>query len=258
MKVTFLGTGTSFGVPVVGCDCPVCRSGDPRNARTRHSLLLEHAGGKLLVDTPPELRLQLVRAAVSGLDAVFLTHTHADHVHGLDDLRIFSARSGEPLPLYVAREFEAELRQRFAYVWDRPDPESAWTPVPELELRAFEDREGLEAAGFTLVPIAFPHGYYRSYGFRVGDLAVVVDAKRVPEDAVPLLTGVRVLIINALWFGDPHPSHFNVEEAVEVARRLGAEHTYLTHLSHRLEHSQLTDRLPPGISPAYDGLSVEM
>lgn len=257
MKVTFLGSGTSFGVPVVGCECPVCTSTDPRNRRFRHALLIERAGARLLVDTPPELRLQLLRAGVRHVDAVFLTHTHADHTHGLDDLRIFSLRSGRPLPLHLAREYQEELRRRFAYIWGSDD-EPGWTVTPELSLRTFEDRQPIEVAGFRLTPVAFPHGGYRSYGFRLGDLAVIVDAKRIPDDAVELLSGVRALIINALWYGNPHPSHFNVEEALEAARSLRAERTYLTHLSHRLEHSALEQALPDGVFPAHDGLVLDL
>lgn len=255
LKLAFLGTGTSFGIPVVGCECRICTSQDQRNRRTRHGLLLQRRGRVLLVDTPPELRLQLVRAGAPHIDAVFLSHPHADHTHGIDDLRIFGFRSRRPLPLFVAEEYVEEVRSRFAYIW-RSETRSEAPTVPDLDLRPFTDRERFEANGFPLMPIAFPHGPYRSYGFRLDDLAVIVDAKAVPEDAVELLTGVRVLVINALWFGNPHPSHLNVEEALEVARRLQAERTYLTHLSHRIEHTELEARLPDGVRAAYDGLEI--
>ena len=258
MKLTFLGTGTSFGVPVPGCGCDVCTSDDPRNRRTRHGLLLEEGGRRLLVDTPPELRLQLVAERVDRLDAVFITHSHADHVHGIDDLRAYTTRIGRQLPVFVASEYVDDLRARFSYFWGpdaRPEPGSS---VPGLDLISFEDRDRVRAAGFDLDVVAFPHGWFRSYGFRVGDLAVIVDAKRVPDDAVPLLRGVEVLVINALWFGDPHPTHFNVEEAVAAAEMLGARTTYLTHLTHRLDHAELEDRLPPGVRPASDGLTIEI
>jgi len=258
MKLTFLGTGTSFGVPVPGCGCRVCTSDDPRNRRTRHGLLLAEGKRRLLVDTPPELRLQLVGAAVKGIDAVFITHAHADHVHGIDDLRAFSARAGAGLPVYVPSEYEDELRTRFSYIWGPDAGPSPGTSVPGLELVPFHDRDRIEAAGFELDVVAFPHGWFRSYGFRVGDLAVIVDAKEVPDSAVPLLRGVRVLVINALWYGNPHPTHFNVEEALEVAERLEAETTYLTHLTHRLDHAELEARLPNSVRPAWDGLTIEI
>lgn len=258
MKIRFLGTGTSFGIPVVGCRCDVCRSDDPRNRRTRHGLLLEEEGRRLLVDTPPELRLQLVEAGLRRLDAVFLTHTHADHAHGIDDLRIFTLRSERPLPVHVAEEYVGELTDRFGYIFGEDRRPSPGTSVPELDLVPFREGERVEAAGFELAPVAFPHGDFRSYGFRVGGLAVIVDAKAVPESAVDLLRGVDVLVVNALWFGNPHPSHFNVEEAVETARALDADRTYLTHLTHRLDHGELEERLPPSIRPAHDGLEVEL
>lgn len=258
MLVRFLGTGTSFGVPVIGCRCRVCRSGDPRDHRTRHSLLIEDGERRLLVDTPPELRLQLVRDEIDRVDAVFLSHEHADHTHGIDDLRVFTLRSGRALPFYLAREFEAELRRRFAYAWGGDYRAQPGSVIPRLELRTFEDRESIRPAGLELTPIAFPHGVYRSYGFRCGELGVVIDARSVPADAMGLLEGVRVLVMNALWFGDPHPGHFSIEEAVETSRSLGAERTYLTHLAHRHSHAEIESRLPEGVAPAHDGLVVEV
>ncbi len=258
MKLRFLGTGTSFGVPVVGCRCEVCRSDDPRDARTRHGLLVERAGRRLLVDTPPELRLQLLEAGVRRVEDVWMTHPHADHVHGLDDLRIFTLRSERPLSLHVAEEHASELRRRFPYVFGEDAEVNPGSAVPELELVPFRDRRPVQAAGMELTPVALPHGSYRSYGFRTGGLAVLVDAKRVPDDALDLLEGVDVLVLNALWVGNPHPAHFNVEEAVETARRLRAGRTFLTHLTHRVRHRDLAERLPDGIRPAHDGLEVEV
>lgn len=236
----------------------MCTSPDSRNGRTRHALLIERHGRTLLVDTPPELRLQLVAAEVRDIDSVFLSHPHADHIHGLDDLRIFSLRSRRPVPLFAAEEYESGIRQRFSYIWGPNAGPSEGTTIPELHLQTFRDREPFDANGFPLLPLAFPHGSYLSYGFRLDDVAVIVDAKVVPEAVFELLSGIRTLVINALWFGRPHPSHFNVEEAVEVAQRLGAERTFLTHLSHRLDHVDLQARLPDGVCPAFDGLEVEV
>lgn len=258
MRLTFLGTGTSFGVPVVGCSCPVCTSTDPRNRRSRHGLVVEDGDTTLLVDTPPELRLQLLAADITDVSAVFLSHTHADHVHGIDDLRAFTARSGPRLPVFLAAEYEQVMRDRFPYFWGPGAEAVPGSSIPELDLIPFEDRAVLQAGALELMPIAFPHGPFQSYGFRTGDLAVVVDAKSVPDDAMELLEGVRVLVINALWWGRPHPSHFSIEEAIDVASRLGAERTYLTHMTHRVEHSELLERLPPNIEPAYDGLVIEV
>ena len=252
MKVTFLGTGTSFGVPVIGCRCEVCTSDDPRNRRTRHGLLVEDDGRRLLVDTPPELRLQLVAAGVDELDAVFITHAHADHVHGIDDLRAFTAHAGHRLPVHTPAEYESELRARFSYFWGPDAAAGPGVSIPGLDLVPFEDRERIQAAGLELDVVAFPHGWFR----RTGDLAVVVDAKEVPEDAIDLLRGVEVLVINALWFGRPHPTHFNIEEAIDAARLLGASRTFLTHLTHRIDHAELERRLPEGVMASWDGLTV--
>lgn len=257
MKLRFLGTGTSFGVPVIGCRCAVCTSPDPRNRRSRHGILLEAGGRRLLVDTPPELRLQLVAAGVDGLDGVFLTHPHADHLHGIDDLRAFAGSGADPIPLWIAEEHETEVRLRFPYFLGPEPTIQPGTVVPVLKPTPFHDRERVSAAGFELQVIGYPHGAFTSYGFRCGDLSLIVDAKRVPEDAWDLLAGSRILVLNALWYGSPHPTHFNVEEALEVIERVAPKRALLTHLTHRLEHAEFERSLPAGVEAAYDGLEVE-
>ncbi len=258
MKLHFLGTGTSFGVPVIGCGCAVCASDDPRDRRTRHGALLEEDGRRLLIDTPPELRLQLLRAGVDRVDAVWYTHCHADHTHGVDDLRIFSVRSRRPLPVYAAADCARTLAQRFDYVFDPEMRPLEGTTKPEARLEELRPFEPVEVAGFRMLPLPVPHGHAEVLGFRVGDLGYITDAKRLPDRTRSALDGVRVLVLNALWFGDPHPTHFNVEEAVAVAEEIGAERTYLTHLTHRVGHAALEQRLPPGVHAAYDGLVVEI
>ena len=258
MRLTFLGTGTSFGVPVVGCTCAVCTSVDVRNRRSRHGLLLEADTGTLLIDTPPELRLQLLAADVSHVDAVYLTHTHADHTHGIDDLRVFSVHGRSSLPLHVASEYEQDLRDRFAYFLGPSAMSQPGTTIPGVELRTFEDRDLIEPAGIPMQVIGFPHGNRQSYGFRTGKLAVIVDAKQVPDDVWSLLAGVETLVINALWFGKPHPTHFTIEEAVETAERIGATRAFLTHLTHSVDHADAERRLPEKVRPAYDGLTIEV
>jgi len=257
MHLHFLGTGTSFGVPVVGCECETCRSPDSRDRRTRHSALLEANGRRLLIDTPPELRLQLLDAGVQDIDAVWYTHHHADHTHGVDDLRVFSMRSGEPLKMYGSRECIETLSTRFDYVFDQLLAPVEGTIKPEGTLRVLEAYERVDIAGFDMTALPVPHGNVDTYGFRLGGLGYITDGKTLPERTRKALDGVEVLVLSALWFGIEHPTHFNVEEAVEVALEIGAERTYLTHISHLASHKELERRLPSGVLPSYDGLVVE-
>lgn len=258
MKLRFLGTGTSFGIPVVGCSCDVCTSDDPRDTRYRHAALLENEadGRTVLVDSPPELRLQLIAAGTTRIDAVWFTHTHADHTHGIDDLRVFSARSRRPLDAYADPRSADVLRQRFAYIFDPEYRPPEGTTKPEIRLVEFEPDSPVMVAGFEMIPLEVPHGDLTAFGFRLGELGYVTDAKRIPQPARDALAGVRILVLNALWFGNPHPTHFNIEEAIETAREIGAEQTFLTHLTHRVRHAALEHGLPPGIHPAHDGLVV--
>lgn len=257
MKLTLLGTGTSFGVPVIGCTCDTCTSDDPRDRRTRHGAIVTVDGGRLLVDTPPELRLQLLAAKVDRIDAVWYTHIHADHVHGIDDLRAFTARERRSIPAYMPEGSE-ELRRRFLYIFDESVRPAAGTSKPEIRLQPVREGEEVRILGERVVPLAVPHGSMTVFGFRMGPLGYITDAKRLPPATLEGLRGVRVLVLNALWFGNPHPTHFNVEEAIEAARAVGAERTYLTHLTHRVRHSELLERLPDGIEPGYDGMTIEV
>ncbi len=244
MKLTFLGTGTSFGVPVVGCDCAACTSLDPRDRRTRHGAVVELAGGRLLVDAPPELRLQLLAADVREVDAVWFTHTHADHVHGIDDLRIFTVRGDADLPAYVGYEYMEQMAGYFRYIFDDEVQPYKGSSKPQIRLHPMEPGVPVEILGRSFLPVVVPHGSLRVYGFRVGGLGYVTDGKLLPPEAMEAFKGVDVLVLNALWFGRPHPTHFNVEEAVEAARAVGAQRTFLTHLTHRVTHAQLLARLP--------------
>lgn len=257
MKLTFLGTGTSFGIPVVGCDCRTCTSTDVRDRRTRHGAVLEVDGGRLLVDTPPELRLQLLASGVDRVDAVWFTHLHADHVHGIDDLRIFTVRGGD-LPVYVGAEYRERMAHYFKYIFDESCRPLEGTSKPRLQLNDLHPGRVVDLLGERFQAVEVPHGLVRVYGFRVGGLGYVTDGKSLPPATLEALRGVDTLVLNALWFGKPHPSHFNVEEAVAAARAVGARRTYLTHLTHRVTHQELLDRLPEGVEPAYDGLSIEV
>lgn len=258
VKLRFLGTGTSFGIPVIGCPCETCRSDDPKDRRTRHAAVLEEGERRILIDTPPELRLQLLSAGIGDLDAVWFTHHHADHTHGIDDLRVFSMQTGIPLTAYGSQRTIDMLSSKFAYVFDPAIRPIDGTTKPEGDLRVLRPYEEVEIAGFELTPLPVPHGDVEAFGFRVGDLGYITDAKSLPEPTRERLAGVRVLVLNALWFGMEHPTHFNVEEAVDAALQVGAEQTYLTHISHLASHRELTTRLPAGIQPAYDGLVVDL
>jgi len=258
VRLTFLGTGTSFGIPQIGCGCAVCRSPDPRDRRTRVGALVETDDGKrLLIDTPPELRLQLVAAGVDGVDAVLYTHDHADHVHGIDDVRAFTARSHEPLTMYGSAATVQALARKFPYIFDdaiRPLP---GTYKPEGRLGTLVEGEAAFVAGVAVTPARVPHGHADVFAYRIGPLAYVTDAKSLPDAAKAVLRGARTLVVNAL-FPTPHPTHLSIPEAVAVAEQIGAERTYLTHLTHRTSHAELEAMLPPNVRPAYDGLVVEV
>lgn len=258
MRLTFLGTGTSFGIPQIGCGCAVCHSRDPRDRRTRVGALVEtDAGRRLLIDTPPELRLQLVAAGVDGVDAVLFTHDHADHVHGIDDVRAFTARSHEPLVMYGSAATVQGLARKFAYIFDDRIRALPGTYKPEGRLRALPEGETIAIAGVDVTPARVPHGHADVFAYRIGRLAYVTDAKQIPDAALAVLRGARTLVVNAL-FPTPHPTHLSIPEAVAAAERLGAEVTYLTHLTHRTSHAELEAMLPPHVRPAYDGLTVEV
>jgi phosphoribosyl 1,2-cyclic phosphate phosphodiesterase len=256
MRLTFLGTGTSFGVPQVGCACDVCRSSDPRDRRSRSAALLEVGGTILLIDTPPELRLQLIAGGVSRVDAVLYTHEHADHTAGIDDLRIFSVRQRRALPIYGPPETLERLRVSYSYIFDEVRPYEG-TSKPNLALHPIEAGSVAEVAGVPVLPLAFRHGHLRVYGYRIGALAYITDVKVIEEPERARLLDLDTLVLNALWWR-PHPTHLSIGEAVATAQSLGARRTYLTHLTHETGHAALAAELPAGICPAYDGLTVEV
>jgi len=257
MRLTFLGTGTSFGVPQIGCDCAVCRSTDPRDKRTRSGAILQAAGSTILIDTPPELRLQLIAGGFTRVDAVVYTHEHADHVNGIDDLRIFSVRQRKPLPIYGPAETLERVRASFNYIFDDAVHPYEGTSKPSLSLHPTEPDQPVSVAGLEVLPLAFQHGHLRVFGYRVGGLAYITDVKAIGQQERERLRGLDVLVLNALWWR-PHPTHLSITEAVETARALGARRTYLTHLTHETGHAELEAQLPAGVLPAYDGLTVEV
>lgn len=255
LKLTFLGTGTSFGIPQVGCDCAVCASKDPRDKRGRVGAFVESAGARILIDTPPELRLQLLANGITRADAVLITHDHADHVNGLDDIRPLST-PGTGLSIYGAPETLDRLATRFSYVFDGMKPLPG-TSKPDASRHPLEPGARFSVGDLEIECFEVPHGPMRVYGYRIGDLGYVTDAKELSSSALRALEGVKVLVLNAL-FPTSHPTHLSIPEAVETAKRVGAERTFLTHLTHRTSHAQLERDLPKGIAPAYDGLTVNI
>lgn len=258
MKLTFLGTGTSFGVPMIGCHCAVCRSPDPRDRRSRVGAVVEtDRGTRLLIDTPPELRMQLIANGIDRVDAVLFTHDHADHTHGLDDLRAISVRRDGALPMFGSAETLASLMRKFPYVFDENIKPAPGTTKPEGHARVIAPFESIRIGDASVTPVPVPHGDMTVYGYRIGALAYVTDAKAIPQAAMEALKGAKVLVVNAL-FRTEHPTHLSVPEAIEVARAVGAERTFLTHLTHDNLHADLEAEMPRGVTPAFDGLTVRI
>lgn len=258
MKLTFLGTGTSFGVPQIGCHCARCRSTDPRDRRTRVGAVVEtDRGTRLLLDTPPELRLQLVTNGIDSVDAVLFTHDHADHTHGVDDIRAITVRRVAPLPMYGPPATLENLAKRFPYIFDENIRPAAGTSKPEGHARPLAGNETVTIGDVDVTAVPVPHGKMTVYAYRIGPLAYVTDAKTIPPDALEKLRGAQVLVINAL-FRTEHPTHLSIPEAVRVARELGADRTYLTHLTHDNFHADLEAELPRGVAPAFDGLTIRI
>ncbi len=247
VNVTVLGSGTSHGIPMIACDCPVCTSSDPRDKRTRPSILIEYDDTSLLVDTTPELRLQCLANNVRRVDAVLYTHYHVDHVLGLDDLRRFNWLQQGPIPIYAQSDTLDRLRVMFPYVFA---PENSYpSAVPNLKLHVIDGP--FEIGGRTITPIPLLHGQLPVLGFRVGNFAYCTDVNEIPVDSWPLLYNLDVLILDALR-RRPHPTHFNLEQAVSHAKQIGARETFFTHIAHELGHAETNAELPKGIALAYD------
>lgn len=252
LRVTMFGSGTSTGVPVIGCHCAVCTSDEPRNRRLRTGLKLETERGVILVDSPTDLRQQALRFGLERVDAVLYTHAHADHVNGLDDLRIFNFRQRSSIPCYGSAQTLAALRRFFSYVFE---PGQDGGGKPKLDLH--EVRTSFEVLGLGVTPVPVLHGQLEVYGYRIGDFAYVTDCSFIPESSFDLLRGVKVLIVDALRY-HRHPTHFTVEEALAAAARLGARRTILTHLGHEIDYGKPALVLPPGAEFGYDGLAFEL
>lgn len=253
-ELILLGTGTSHGVPIIGCHCAVCTSTDPRNNRTRTGVAVQTEAGTFLIDTPPEMRIQLIRERIDVAHAVVYTHSHADHLFGLDDLRLFGYRLKQSIPLYCEEIVENQIRAAYSYAFAPFDPELHYGAIPQLELR----RIGLnpfELLGVQVIPIRLIHGKLPVLGFRVGNVAFCTDVSFIPDESWPLLEGLDVLIIDALR-DEPHATHFGIPQALAAIERVKPRRSYLTHVSHYLEYSETNTRLPKGVELSYDGLRI--
>jgi phosphoribosyl 1,2-cyclic phosphate phosphodiesterase len=270
IRVTILGSGTSHGVPAIGCDCDVCRSSDPRDRRTRPSILIEivadgqtpagptasvFAGAvrSILVDTSTDLRMQALANDVRRVDAILFTHTHADHVFGIDDVRRFNQIQKSAIPCFADADTIATLRQMFAYIFEPPKQAGGGLP----QLSTFRLAGTFSLGGVEVVPVPLFHGKLPVLGFRIGSFAYLTDCNRIPDESFAMLNGVSTLILDALRHR-PHSTHFSVDEAIAVARRIGATRTYFTHISHDLGHAATSATLPAGVELAYDGLVLEI
>ncbi len=253
MKITFLGTGTSQGVPVIGCKCEVCRSLDYRDKRLRVSVLLEIEGHNLVIDTGPDFRQQMLRERISKLDAVLLTHSHKDHIAGLDDVRAFNFLQKEGMPIYGMTSTLDQVKKEFYYAFEK----KKYPGTPLLQLHEiFDDK--FEVKGIEIVPLPVLHLQMPVLGFRLQDFSYITDANFIPDATFKKLQGTKILVINALQ-KENHISHFNLREALVQAKKIGAKQTYFTHLSHKMGlHQSVSSELPESVALAYDGLSLTL
>ncbi|MFN8312361.1 MAG: MBL fold metallo-hydrolase [Cyclobacteriaceae bacterium] len=253
MKITFLGTGTSQGVPVIGCTCEVCRSLDYRDKRLRTSVHIDVDGVSLVIDTGPDFRQQMLRERVPRLDAILFTHGHKDHTAGLDDVRAYNFMQGQDMPVYGEQHTLAQLRVEFSYAFEPV----RYPGIPQLNLIEINDAP-FTAAGINIIPLPVTHLRLPVLGFRIGDFSYITDANHISDETIAKLKGTKVLVLNALQ-KDKHVSHFTLAEALVMAERIGAEKTYFTHMSHKIGlHKDVEAELPGTIALAYDGLAVTL
>lgn len=253
MKITFLGSGTSQGVPVIGCRCEVCCSLDFRDKRLRSSIHIEVDGLSLIIDSGPDFRQQVLRENITQLDALIFTHEHKDHTAGMDDIRSFNFLQKKDMPVYARTNVIDQLKREFAYVFE----ETKYPGIPRVEVREIINAP-FQIEGITITPIEVMHHKLPVFGFRINDFTYITDAKTIAEEEKEKIRGTKVLVLNALQI-DTHQSHFTFEEAKALAKEINAEHTYFTHMSHRIgRHKKVSERLPSNIEFAYDGLKVEV
>ena len=256
LRITVLGSGTSAGVPMIGCHCAVCSSSDPRDQRSRPSIVVSYGGHNILIDTTPELRLQAVRESLDRISAVVYTHTHADHIFGLDDVRRYNTLMKAPLPLYAAPNDLATLRGCFPYAFAAPT-EPTTDALYRPELAPVHIDGPFDLFGRTWTPIPLLHGRFKVLGFRIGDFAYCTDCSRMPDESKALLQNLDALIIDALR-PRPHPTHLSFEQAQAIIAELKPRRAFFTHLSHDMKHADIEATLPPHVRVSYDGLKLDL
>jgi phosphoribosyl 1,2-cyclic phosphate phosphodiesterase len=254
LNITVLGCGTSTGVPTIGCDCDICRSTDPRNSRTRASVYVAKGETRLLVDCGPDFRHQALREGVRRVDGLFITHTHADHIYGIDDLRMINWAQGAPIKVFATEESIEDLSRIFRYCFERPKQGGG---VPALEWVVLERRKTFEFNGVQVTPIPALHGNLEVMGFRFDNFVYITDCSEIPEDSRPLLEGVDSLVLSGLRHR-PHGTHFDLDQAIEEARRHSPRRTYFVHMTHDLDYEATNRELPEGFELLYDGLEMEV
>lgn len=253
MQITLLGVGSSSGTPIIACDCATCQSTDPRNSRTRcSSLITLNNGCNILIDTGPDLRQQALREGLQRVDAVLYTHTHADHLHGIDDLRAFCQKQRAQIPLYGSMQTVNHIAEKFGYTLREP---SNFWDLPVLKAYSVDDE--FEFLGTKITPIPIKHGNSDIFGYRIGKFAYITDVSEIPETSMSLLNDLDVLLLDCLRI-EPHYSHINFEQSMNYAGRIGAKTTYLIHMTHELEYTALSKMLPENIVVAYDGLKIHI
>jgi len=256
MKLKILGSGTSTGVPIPGCRCEVCRSSDPKNHRDRTSALIQFDSGvQYLIDASPDLRHQALKWNITHLEGVLFTHAHADHILGIDDLRVFNFVSRRPLDCYSTNTAFKSIRQTFPYLFDK-DPEYKGGILADLNFHEISPGKSFELANCKVLPFELQHGNVEVLGFRIGNLAYATDCNIIPDSTKELLKGVEILILDGLRY-EPHPTHLSIPEAIEQAQSLGVAQTYLIHMTHNVDHHTVSAQLPAGVSLCYDGLELE-
>ncbi len=253
MKITFLGTGTSHGIPMIACNCKVCASDNPKNKRMRTSVLVSNNGYNILVDATPELRLQCIKNKVTRLDAVLITHPHADHIFGLDDLRRFNMIQRAEIPIYGTSDTLNIIRNAFSYVFNNePDPGGY---KPRFSLNTINGN--VKIGSLSIVPIKAFHGDSNVMGYRFGKFTYITDVSEIPAESMEMLKGLDVLVLGALRY-IPHVKHFSIEQALHVVKQLKPQKTYFTHMCHEIEHEEDNRKLPSGVEFAYDGLVIDI